>query len=263
MQCKKSNPDPQQKKLYEKWKVGPQIEQTINTCVEEVTDVHNYIDEAKDSTDSRHDLAFVYVKDCGEKLHLIHLYTKFFQQPSEIAALTLVHEMTHDNSNTEDEDMIDEDMKDEDKKDEDMKDEDDKKLKTIENYINVTEKFDGDNWKFVLHMMKQYPNEMKEALNSQEVKEECKQLDQENEDTEVTTLLTKYKTITPETADSIELNVDELDASLQLNQVVLCKHISMDRACLLEIFPEKAANDAECIARFAYDCYKYKQDKYY
>ena len=234
MQCKKPNPDPRQKKLYEKWKVCDKIEETINTCVEKVTDVHNYIDEAKDSTDSRHDLAFVYDEECGKKLHQIHLYTKFFQQPSEITALTLVHEMTHDNSGTIDV----------------------KPMKVIPVFDYIKKKYDVNTLGFVSHMMKVYSNEMTEALYSKEVKEEC-----EKSDSNVKNLLDKYKTITPETAESIlnKLSDDELDASFELNEIVLCKYISMERACLVEFLPEETANDAECIARFAYDCYKYKQ----
>ena len=242
----KHDPDPQQKKLYEKWKVGPQIEKTICECVEEVTDIHTYTDEAVDSKDSIHNVAFVYEEDCGKKRHQIHLYTKFFQQPSEITALTLVHEMTHDNSNTEDEQKMD--------------------TITVSNYIEETFGEDIEHTQtFVSHMMREYPNEMKEALNSQEVAKACTDLDSREggDSNEASTLLDKYKNVTPETAESFwsTLTGDEIETSIALNEIVLCTHISMDKACLLEISPEKVANDAECIARFAYDCYKYKQGK--
>ena len=246
--CNKQDPDPQQKKLYEKWKVGPQIKNTIWECVEQVTDIHTYIDEAEDSKDDVHDVAFVKAKECGKKLHQIHLYTNFFKQPSKIAALTLVHEMTHDNSNTVDV----------------RRDPRDDYPKTV--FEEISKKYGvelKDTQRFISHMMKTYPNEMKEALDSQEVAEECIKLDSAEKppSNKLSTLLGTYKNVTPETAGSFwsTLTVGELDTSIMLNEIVPCKHISMDRACLLEFFPKEVAYDAECIARFAYDCYKYKQ----
>ena len=230
----KQVPDPQQKKLYDKWKVGPQIEKIILECVEAFTENHTYINEAEGG---KYYVAFVFGKDSGKKLHQIHLYPKFFKQFPEITALTLAHEMTHDNSNTVDVPKMD--------------------VNTVFKYIGKKYGVDLEHaQEFLTHMMREYPNEMKEALNSQEVAEDL--------DKEASTLLGKYKTnFTPETAESFwsTLTDDEKGTSIELNEVVLCKHISMDRACLLELYPEKVANDAECIARFAYDCYKYKQGK--
>ena len=235
----KQVPDPQQKMLYDKWKVGPQIEKIILECVEAFTKDHTYINEAEDE-DIEHVVAFVREKDCGKKLHQIHLFPKFFQQSPEITALTLAHEMTHDNSNTVDVPKMD--------------------VQTVGHYIakKYGKKLEHTQ-AFLTHMMREYPNEMKEALNSQEVAKACTDLDsEEGEDSnEASTLLDKYKNVTPETAESFwsTLTDDEKGTSIELNEVVLCTHISMDKACLLEIF---LANDAECIARFAYDCYKYK-----
>ena len=238
--------NPEQQKLYNKWKVGPRIKEIIVECEKEFTNTHTYIDGPDDRKDDKHKVAYVFEEDCGKKQHQIHLYTKFFQQPSEITALTLVHEMTHDNSNTDDVKNMD--------------------TITVSDYVNETFGEDIEHTQaFVSHMMREYPNEMKEALNSQEVAKACTDLDSREggDSNEASTLLDKYKNVTPETAESFwsTLTDDEIETSIELNEVVLCTHISMDKACLLEISPEKVANDAECIARFAYDCYKYKQGK--
>ena len=106
LQCEKQNPDPQQKKLYNKWKVDPK---TILECVNEVAKAHAYTYDSQPTIVRKcdtHNVAYVEFDLCGEKEHQIHLYPKFFQQSSEIAALTLIHEMTHDNSNTDDIDQM-------------------------------------------------------------------------------------------------------------------------------------------------------------
>ena len=237
--------DPQQKilKLCEKWKVCDKIKETINTCVDRVTEKHNYIDEADYSTDSIHDVAFVYEKDWGQEYHEIHLYTKYFEQSSQMSALTLVHEMTHDNTETDDIDQM-------------------TPQKIHDNYQPMRDKIaknedidEQDIQDLMIYMTKKYPEEMKEALESTPVIEKFK-------DENAHDFLKKFQSaLTNNIAETFweELSEDELQTLVTLHEDVLCVHISMDKACLVEFFPKEAANDAECIARFAYDCYKHKQ----
>ena len=244
MQCEKQNPDHQQKKLYEKWKVCDKVEETILECVNEVAKPHAYTYDSQPTIVRKcdtHNVAYVEFNLCGEKEHQIYLYPKFFQQSFEIAALTLIHEMTHDNSNTDDIDQMTPE-------------------KIYDNYPRIKEKGEDtdeeDVKQLMIHMMKKYPDEMNEALESTTVSKNFKD----------PKLLEKFKSaVTSNTAGLFwnELSEDKkaLDEIISVYEDVLCVHISMDRACLVEFLPNKAANDAECIARFAYDCYKYEKSK--
>ena len=247
MQCKKQNPDPQQKKLYDKWKVCDKIEETIKVCVEQVTDIHTYTegDESSKKSSDVHNVAYVSEEHWGQKHHVIHLYAKCFELCSEMIALTLVHEMTHDNANTVDiEPMTPE--------------------KSRDNYPRIKEKNkkgedidENDVQQLMSDMMIKYPDEMMEALESKEVIKVFT-------DSDSVQLLEKFKNaVTNGTAESFwsELSKDEESTLVSFQDDVFCTHISMDRACLLEFYPEEVADDAECIARFAYDCYKYKEGK--
>ena len=159
-------------------------------------------------------------------------------------ALTLVHEMTHDNTKADDIKAL-------------------TPTEIQNNYPRMKEKSakdekinEEDVQQLMIHMMIKYHDEMKEALESTPVTEKF----------EDPNLLEKFKSaITNNTAESFwnEVSKDEdaLDDHelISVYEDVLCVHISMQTACLVEFFPELAAIDAECIARFAYDCYKYRQ----